>query len=109
MCQREQPAAPKFQCQPVAEKAMEVLLTEIAAKIAAGEAINLGHLKDLDTFNWLLIKEQSAIHKSMVAQCFKDGEARAAPVVQKDQPAPKKKAKTEPGESSTASLFKRRT
>jgi len=95
--------------QTVGKAAMEVLFLEIAAKIAEGVAINLGHLKDFDTFHWLLTKEQIAIHKSLVAQCFKDGEARPAPVVQQEQQAPQKKAKKEPGESSTASLFKRRS
>ena len=95
--------------QTVGKAAMEVLCLEIAAKIAEGVAINLGHLKDFDTFHWLLTKEQIAIHKSLVAQCFKDGEARPAPVVQQEQQAPQKKAKKEPGESSTASLSKRRS
>ena len=92
----------------IGRAAMEALFAEIGAKKAAGEAINLGHLKDLDTFNWLLTKEQAAIHKQWVNQCFKEGETRPAAVVQ--QLAPKsKKAKTERGQSSTASLFQRRT
>ena len=94
--------------QTTGRAAMEALFEEIAAKKAAGQAINLGHLKDFDTFNWMLTKEQSTVHKQYIGQCFKDGETRAAPVSQQQEPVPKKKAKTEPGSSSTASLFKRR-
>ena len=92
----------------IGTQAMEALFAEIAVKKAAGEVINLGHLKDFGTFSWLTTKEQAALHKQMIGECFSQGATRPAPV-QQQRIAPKKKAKTKPGQSSTASFFKRRT
>ena len=92
-------------CVKVGKEALELLYHEVKARKTAGEKVNLGHLKDFDTFSWMMNAEQAAFHKTMVSECFKAGD-HAAPARQR-APLPKK-AKVESASSSTASLFKKR-